>query len=26
VALIEAGYKSIAEGRTVRLSEISIHS
>jgi len=26
VALIEAGYKSIAEGRTVKLSEISIHS
>lgn len=26
VALIEAGYRSIAEGRTVRLSEISINS
>ncbi len=25
VALIEAGYKSIAEGRTVKLSEISTH-
>ena len=26
VALVEAGYKSIDEGRTVRLSEIPIHS
>jgi predicted dehydrogenase len=26
VALVEAGYRSIAEGRTVRLSEISINS
>jgi predicted dehydrogenase len=26
VALIEAGYRSIDEGRTVRLSEISINS
>ena len=26
VALVEAGYRSIAEGRTVKLSEISIHS
>jgi predicted dehydrogenase len=25
VALVEAGYRSIAEGRTVKLSEISIH-
>jgi predicted dehydrogenase len=25
VQLIEAGYRSIAEGRTVRLSEIAIH-